>query len=141
METETMQEPESPTVEQQTPQIYAEPGGEITYSTTDRPWQEWVKPVNDFLSQLPAYVTQFFSDYKQPLLTVGIFIIGIITVKVTLALLDAINDIPLLAPILELVGLGYTGWFVYRYLFKAADRQELMSEFNKLKMQILGTDS
>ncbi|MDY7016278.1 MAG: CAAD domain-containing protein, partial [Cyanobacteriota bacterium] len=98
-------------------------------------------PVNDFLSQLPQYVTQFFSDYKQPLLTVGIFIVGIITVKVTLALLDAINDIPLLAPILELVGLGYTGWFVYRYLLKAADRQELIAEFNKLKMQVLGSDS
>lgn len=136
-----MQEPESPTVEQQTAKIYSEPGGKMTFSGTDRPWQEWVKPVNDFLSQLPQYVTQFFSDYKQPLLTVGIFIVGIITVKVTLALLDAINDIPLLAPILELVGLGYTGWFVYRYLLKAADRQELIAEFNKLKMQVLGSDS
>ncbi|MDY6785717.1 MAG: CAAD domain-containing protein [Cyanobacteriota bacterium] len=136
-----MQEPETPIVEKQTTKIYTEPGGEIAYTTTDRPWQEWVQPVNDFLSKLPAYVTQFFSDYKQPLFTVGLFIVGLITVKVTLALLDAINDIPLLAPILELVGLGYTGWFVYRYLLKASDRRELIAEFNKLKLQILGSDT
>lgn len=136
-----MQEPESKAAEQYTSGINSEPAGRITFPSTDRPWQEWVKPITDFLSQLPYYITQFFSDYKQPLLTLGLIVAGIITVKVTLALLDAINDIPLLAPILELVGLGYTGWFVYRYLLKASDRQELIAEFNKLKTQVIGSDS
>jgi CAAD domains of cyanobacterial aminoacyl-tRNA synthetase len=138
---EKMQEPQSKAAEQSTSGIKNEPGGQITFPSTDRPWQEWVQPVTDFLSQLPYFVTQFFSDYKQPLLTLGLIVAGIITVKVTLALLDAINDIPLLAPVLELVGLGYTGWFAFRYLFKASDRQELIAEFNKLKAQVVGSDS
>lgn len=40
---------------------------------------------------------------------------------------------------LELVGIGYTGWFVWRYLWKASTRQELFSEFDKLKSQVLGS--
>jgi len=81
-------------------------------------WQEWVQPVTDFLSKLPDHVGDFFSSYQKPLITIGLLISGVVTVKVTLAVLDAINDIPLLAPVFELVGIGYTAWFVYRYLLK-----------------------
>lgn len=35
-------------------------------------------------------------------------------------LVTALNSIPLLPKLMELVGLGYTSWFIYRYLlFKA----------------------
>lgn len=109
-------------------------------NTTDQAWKEWLEPVSDFLSELPDYLGRFFSDYKQPLLTLLLFTSGIITVKVTLAVLDAINDVPLLSPMFELVGLGYTGWFVYRYLLRASTRQELNSEFKSLKGQVIGGD-
>lgn len=137
-----MQEPPTTTTEQQKADISTENAGSLsTVSTSTEQWQEWVAPVTDFLSQLPNYIVQFFSDYKQPLISLGLIVAGIITVKVTLALLDAINDIPLLAPILELVGLGYTGWFVFRYMLKASDRKELVAEFDKLKGQVVGSDS
>lgn len=109
--------------------------------STDQPWQEWVQPVTDFLSKLPDYVGGFFSSYQQPLITLTLILSGIITVKVTLAVLDAINDIPLLAPVFELVGIGYTGWFVYRYLLKVETRKELAEEFKSLKGQVVGKDS
>jgi len=109
-------------------------------SSTDQPWQEWVQPVTDFLSQLPDYVSGFFQDYQKPLITVGLLLSGVVTVKVTLAVLDAINDIPLLAPTFELVGIGYTAWFVYRYLLKVETRQELNEEFKSLKGQVVGKD-
>lgn len=137
-----MQEPQTTTTEQQDAGINAENAGSLsTVSSSPEQWQEWVSPVTDFLSELPNYIVQFFSDYKQPLISLGLIVAGIITVKVTLALLDAINDIPLLAPILELVGLGYTGWFVFRYMLKASDRKELVAEFDKLKGQVVGSDS
>lgn len=137
-----MQEPQTTTTEQQDAGINTENAGSLsTVSSSPEQWQEWVAPVTDFLSQLPNYIVQFFSDYKQPLISLGLIVAGIITVKVTLALLDAINDIPLLAPILELVGLGYTGWFVFRYMLKASDRKELVAEFDKLKGQVIGSDS
>ena len=130
---------------QQNVAVNAEPPGVLTtvshkQPSTDQPWQEWVQPVTDFLSKLPDYVGGFFNDYQKPLITVGLLLSGIVTVKVTLAVLDAINDIPLLAPTFELVGIGYTAWFVYRYLLKVETRQELNEEFKSLKGQVVGKD-
>jgi hypothetical protein len=131
--------------EQQSNEIITEPGliEKLSPKTpsSDQPWQEWIEPVWETLAKVPDYIGEFFSDNKQPLVTIGLIVAGLITVKFTLAILDAINDIPLLAPILELVGLGYTGWFVYRYLWKASSRQELVTEFDALKSQIVGDGS
>lgn len=97
--------------------------------------------ISGFLSELPDYLGRFFSEYQRPLVTIGLLLGAIIAVKVTLAVLDAINDIPLLAPLFELVGIGYTSWFVYRYLLRAANRAELNDEFKSLKRQVVGQSS
>ena len=39
----------------------------------------------------------------------------------------AINAIPLLPKVMELVGLGYSAWFVYRYVLFKESRKELES--------------
>ncbi|XP_058206076.1 protein CURVATURE THYLAKOID 1A, chloroplastic-like isoform X1 [Rhododendron vialii] len=52
---------------------------------------------------------------------------------------DAINSVPLLPRITELVGLGYTGWFVYRYLLFKSSRKELAAEIEALKKKIAGS--
>ncbi|XP_059667165.1 protein CURVATURE THYLAKOID 1A, chloroplastic-like isoform X2 [Cornus florida] len=41
---------------------------------------------------------------------------AIVAVWLTSVFIGAINSVPVLPKIMELVGLGYTGWFVYRYL-------------------------
>jgi len=41
---------------------------------------------------------------------------AILALWLTSVIVGAINSVPLLPKIMELVGLGYTGWFVYRYL-------------------------
>ncbi|NEP01837.1 MAG: hypothetical protein F6K58_24905 [Symploca sp. SIO2E9] len=112
-----------------------------TNASTEQQWQEWVQPVVDFLSQLPEYTSGFVQRYQQPLIVLALLLSGVVTLKITLAVLDAINGIPLLAPIFELVGIGYTGWFVWRYLLKVETRQELSEEFNVLKGQVVGKDS
>jgi len=116
--------------------------GVITTATTptggDANWQEWVDLVVDFLAKVPEELGNFFADYKQPLTTVSLVIVAGITVYITLSVLDAIDNIPLLSSVLELVGLGYSAWFITRYLLKASTRQELFAEFNSLKEQVLG---
>ncbi|HEY9650088.1 MAG TPA: CAAD domain-containing protein [Coleofasciculaceae cyanobacterium] len=102
-------------------------------------WHQLGEQIRIFFQALPGYVTHFFEDYKRPLGTIGIIIGAIIFIKVMLALLDAIDDIPLISPTLELIGIGYTAWFVYRYLLRASNRQELMEEFKSLKNQVLGS--
>ncbi|HEY9737803.1 MAG TPA: CAAD domain-containing protein, partial [Trichocoleus sp.] len=70
--------------------------------------------------------------------TIGLLFASIISVKLVLAVLGAINEIPLLSPTFELIGLTYSGWFVYRYLLRASNRQELVEDINSLKDQVLG---
>ncbi|KAI8000218.1 hypothetical protein LOK49_LG09G02076 [Camellia lanceoleosa] len=41
---------------------------------------------------------------------------AIFAIWLSSVIVDSINSVPLLPKIMELVGLGYTGWFVYRYL-------------------------
>lgn len=105
---------------------------------TNEQVKQVVEQVKAVLSSLPEYVSDFFSEYKRSLVTLGLIFAGVVTVKLTLAMLDAVDDIPLLAPTLELIGFGYTIWFVYRYLLKANNRQELSKEIEEIKDQIVG---
>lgn len=131
------QQPETQ-VETGTSPFSTEAPGSMATPEAEQPWQEWVQPVTDFLSDLPEELGQFFENYKQPLVTIGLILTALITVKLTFALIGAINEIPLLAPVFELVGISYTAWFVYRYLLKASNRSELVGEFDALKSQVLG---
>ncbi|MEG3932791.1 CAAD domain-containing protein [Microcoleus sp. T3_B1] len=109
--------------------------------TTASQFQDIKDQVITILSELPAYLSNFFADYQKPLITVGLILAGGISIKVMLGVLGALNDVPLVAPVFELIGMGYTGWFVYRYLLKASDRQELLTEIDSLKEQVVGKDS
>jgi valyl-tRNA synthetase len=66
--------------------------------------------------------------------------VAIVALKVVLATISAINDIPLVSSTFELVGLGYTIWFIYRYLLTSKNRQELVAATRSLKAQIFGKE-
>ncbi|KAH7296209.1 hypothetical protein KP509_26G013600 [Ceratopteris richardii] len=51
-------------------------------------------------------------------------------------ILGAVNSVPLLPKLLELVGLGYSFWFVYRYLLFKENRKELTKEIEQLKAKL-----
>lgn len=136
-----MEQPTETQEKQTQGEINTEAGGKLTTANSTPEWQQQVQPVFDVIAKLPNYIGQFFADYQQPLLVILLFIVAFITVKVTFAVLGAINGVPLLSPVFELVGLGYTGWFIYRYLLRASTRQELSSEFNNLKAQVVGNNT
>ena len=50
----------------------------------------------------------------------------------------AINSIPVLPKVMELVGLGYSSWFVYRYVLYKDSRAELVEQFDALKNKVSG---
>jgi glutamyl-tRNA synthetase len=103
--------------------------------------QQIKEQVISILSELPAYIGGFYEQYKSPLTVVGVILASIISLKVLLGVVDELNDIPLLAPTFELIGIGYTVWFVYRYLLRSSNRQQLGQEIQALKEQILGKKS
>lgn len=101
-------------------------------------WQRISRQFFEFFGQLPEYLSSFFKDYSQALITLSLIFAAIVTVKVALAVLGAINDIPLLSPFFELVGIAYATWFTFRYLIKASNRQELAQQIQLLKNEFVG---
>jgi hypothetical protein len=49
-----------------------------------------------------------------------------------------VNSIPVLPKVMELVGLGYSSWFVYRYVLYKDSRKELLEQFDALKDKVSG---
>lgn len=71
--------------------------------------------------------------------TVGIYAGGaVVALWFSSTIVGAINSVPLLPKIMELIGLGYTGWFVYRYLLFKSSRKELVEDIETLKGKITG---
>ena len=131
---------ETPTT---TVDLRSESAGEITATKSapsDTQVQEYLNIGTSFLSKIFEYIKEFVDENQKLLVNLLLIFLGIVAVKVTLAVVAAINDIPLLAPMFELVGLGYTGWFVYRYLLTKSSRQELVQEFESLKTQVVGKE-
>ena len=117
------------------------PGAITNPSPADQPVQQWLDMGKDFVSKLSDYVTEFISDNEKLLVNLLLFFLAVVAVRVILAVLAAINDFPLLAPLFELIGLGYTSWLVYRYLWQESSRKELKDEFEVLKSQVMGRNS
>ena len=88
---------------------------------------QWIfTQILSFVVQSFNYLGSFFNTYKQLVIGVVLFLAAVVTLRIVLAAMDALNDIPLLAPTFKLVGIGYSVWFVNRYLLKTSTRQELI---------------
>ncbi|WP_310484370.1 CAAD domain-containing protein [Chamaesiphon sp. VAR_48_metabat_403] len=91
-----------------------------------------------FFEEVIVSITEFFKNNRQLLTNLGIIFLAFIVTKLAFAGLSAIDDIPLVSPLLKLVGLFYVGRFVWNYLIRERDRHQLVEQFNSIKTQILG---
>lgn len=123
--------PPPPTIADETPEPPAPP-------ETPQQLQQVVQGVAALLAEFPRYLSEFFSGYKRPLVTLGLMFAAIVSVLVLGAIVDALDDLPLLPGILELVGIAYSAWFVKRYLWRAANRQELWEMLASAKTYVIG---
>jgi CAAD domains of cyanobacterial aminoacyl-tRNA synthetase len=128
----------APAAEPTNPSISMDQPGSLSSLSDNEQWREMGAKAAELLSSFPEYFGAFFTEYRKPIVYLGVIFGSIVSVKLTLAILSAINDIPLMEPALELIGLGYSAWFVYRFLLKASNRQELGQEFDKFKTQVMG---
>ncbi|KAL6982032.1 Protein CURVATURE THYLAKOID 1A, chloroplastic [Sarracenia purpurea var. burkii] len=106
-----------------------------------------VKASSSEESSPPLDAGEIFSDLKEKWDAVEnkstVLLYGggaIVAVWLSSIVVGAVNSVPLLPKILELVGLGYTGWFVYRYLLFKQSRKELATDIESLKKKIAGTE-
>jgi len=104
---------------------------------TKPPLKTYGQQALEYLGKLD-YLGDFFAKYQGPITTLVLIVAAFVSVKVTLAAINAINDIPLLSPLFELIGLGYSGWFIWRYLARASTRKELVEDIKALGEQVTG---
>lgn len=60
----------------------------------------------------------------------GYLVGGIVLLTVLRAIVSAIDSLPVLPGALELIGLGYTAWFIWRYVLFRESRSELLEEID-----------
>jgi CAAD domains of cyanobacterial aminoacyl-tRNA synthetase len=93
----------------------------------------------EYFDRAKAYVIDFFNTNRQLIIALGVVFLGMISLKLLFAGLNAIDDIPLVSPLLKIIGLFYTVRFVWRYLIREQDRQELLQAIDRTKTEIFGS--
>lgn len=91
-----------------------------------------------FMAMFPDYLTEAFGEYQKPITTVGLLLVAGLSVAVADGVLDRLNAIPLFAPTFELIGLGFSAWFIFRYMLYAESRKELVADYEDIKQRIVG---
>lgn len=79
---------------------------------------ERLKTIASDLTQRPFYYSTIF----------GYVVGGVVVLTVLRAIVSAIDSLPVLPGALELIGLGYTAWFIWRYVLFRESRTELLEE-------------
>lgn len=70
---------------------------------------------------------------------ISLAVAGVIVLWGSTGLISAIDKLPLLPGVLELVGIGYTGWFVYQNLIFQPDRDAILKKIKDTYSDIIGS--
>ncbi|KAJ9539070.1 hypothetical protein OSB04_031803 [Centaurea solstitialis] len=64
---------------------------------------------------------------------------GVVALWGSTGMISAIDRLPLIPGVLELVGIGYTGWFAYKNLVFKPDREALIEKIKCTYKEIIGS--
>ncbi|MGF1522962.1 MAG: valine--tRNA ligase [Leptolyngbyaceae cyanobacterium] len=111
---------------------------EVTLDTVKTEVADFWFTLRPLLEEPLGYLQRFFSDVRRPLTTVGILLLSFIAFKVLSAFVDTLESIPFVAPLLQLVGLGYSVWFVSQNLLYVEKRRQTWQQIKQWRREILG---
>jgi glutamyl-tRNA synthetase len=93
----------------------------------------------DIWKQVRATWEEYFGEGKKSNVRIALAVIVAIPTLIAIsALLEFLNKLPILPSVFELVGFGYSIWFVYRYLLLANTRKELTDAIAAWKNKVFG---
>ena len=92
--------------------------------SSSKPWRQVVADVLLPFTKSPVYLGEVLREYKGLLVAALAIPLAVLPISIVLVVLKAINDIPLLAPIFELIGIFVTG----RYLLRFISRRKALVE-------------
>ncbi|MGG6268385.1 CAAD domain-containing protein [Leptolyngbya sp. AN03gr2] len=101
-------------------------------------WERDHAQIQDFFNDPMKYVSTFWQEYKPIVYILGAFLTALFALNIVLGIIGFVTHLPILSGLLELIGLGYTVWFVNRYLMKAETRQELSQKLETMKQDVIG---
>ncbi len=101
-------------------------------------WRRISASVLQFLDQPSRYFDNFFVDYKKPFLSLSILLGVGITYKVLHSMLEAIADVPGLAGLFQLIGIGYSIQFGARKVLTGERRDRVFAELREVWSEIKG---
>lgn len=94
--------------------------------------------VNQLLARLGSTQLATLADLMPALRVLGLLLLAGFVLKLTGATLGALNEIPMLGRLLELVGLISALNFLARNALRSQKRAELLARIQKLKREFLG---
>lgn len=94
--------------------------------------------LDDFMKNFETQFEETYAVYKKPLNLSLVLFAAALSAAIASGVLGVLNAIPFVAPLLELIGLGYSAWFAYNYLVYAEKRQKLVADYHQLKTKITG---
>ena len=123
----------------------AEPAAAIPMTISDEPIADPAAALQSTQTELTALfenakstAIEFFNNNRPLFIALGWTLLAIFGAKVVFATLGIIDDIPLVTPIIKLVGLVSVVRFAWRYLIREHDRQELIEIIDRTKVEVLG---
>ena len=97
-----------------------------------------LKLLNELLAKIGATPLDSLADLVPVVRILALAVVAGIALKLTSATIGAIDDLPLVGGLLELVGLVSLLNFLARNAFKQQKRAELLARIQKLKSDLLG---
>ena len=94
-------------------------------------WKQLQKQIDAFPQQLNLSAVTWL----------GVAVFGFFLINILFAFVLTLEQFPLLPSFLKLIGVSYTGWFIYRYLLTQEKRQNLREIINNTKAELVGDTS
>lgn len=94
--------------------------------------------VRELLRQISALQLSSLRDVLPVLQVLALAVVAVLVLRITGATLSAINEIPLVGGLLELVGVVSVLGFLARHALRQRNRAELLVRIRKLRRDLLG---
>lgn len=106
---------------------------------TDSPakQQVWDK-IAWFLSKLPDGIGKTLKNNEKPIVLLSLIFGILIVLQIVLAVIDTIDNTPIVSQTFRLIGLGFSLWFIARYIISWNGRQQLGNLYQQFKTEVVG---
>ncbi|KAK0580286.1 hypothetical protein LWI29_000332 [Acer saccharum] len=91
------------------------------------------------LPEIAKTVQEAWDKVEDKYAVTSLAVTGVIAIWGSSGMISAIDRLPLVPGVLEIVGIGYTGWFVYKNLVFKPDRDALVQKIKDTYKEVIGS--